>query len=410
MGIGKLNELLRSKCRSVFVPRPLTQFSGKRIAIDANNWIYTTLSVAHRRVVDVTDVAVSDPDRSQILKLWLTSVMDSVCLWLTYGITPVFVFDGEYPEEKEETRRQRREKKQSLFSEIVKLKEELRSLDILSRTPEHINRLRSLMRQCFYLDPVELELLKSLLHGIGIPILRAKSEAEQLCASLCIEGKVTAVFSADTDTLIHGCPLLLTEFTETVISPETESKVHQVMTVSLRDVLQSLEIPFSTLVDLAIMAGCDYNESIKQLGIERAFKLMKTYRSIDYLPRVAGNPHLLDFKQTPCCLPETYKGEKLTYDLRVLKHETCRRLFAYCPSVKLLANEEREGQSLDFLLNVKNVLGERGRDILSQYNLIRYLSRLVLLYKNLPSPVSEMSRPPRQAKLVILPISEEVSV
>src|SRR5581483_7092062 len=110
MGLTDFGTFLKTKGQ-VARPRPLTDFTGKRVAIDAHNWCYTRLSIAHKQTVNQTNVVLEEPDRQVTIGLWLTVTLDFITTLLQYGITPVFVFDGEHPREKMATKQKRLEKK-----------------------------------------------------------------------------------------------------------------------------------------------------------------------------------------------------------------------------------------------------------------------------------------------------------
>ena len=342
MGIKNFNKLLRDTCPTVFKKTALTEFKGMRIGIDANQFANTTMARAHGRVVDTTDVAVNDPNLSEILKLWYKFILEFIATYLMYSITPVFVFDGSYPSDKVATQEKRHQKRDSKKSELEELLIRVRSMDILERNPAMIAKLRTLMKLNF--KKPNMSLLKGLLEGIGIPIIQARFEGEQLCSKLCIEGKISAVFSTDTDTLIHGAPYVITGYAETI------DFVPHVTTILLQDVLNGLDLSYPQLVDLGIMAGCDYNNNIKGIGIKRSYDLIRTHGSIDHIP----------------------------YDTTCLRHIRCRELFQYIGSSSLII----EG----FLDVSTGALTSYGRDILTQYNMIDFMPRLVVLYRNLISP------------------------
>lgn len=336
------------------------------------------MATAHKKTVDTTDVAVDDPDRARTVQTWLNHALEFICTLLMYGITPVFVFDGEHPVEKTLTKQDRMEKKQKDATELEQYKDFVRGHHVLDRNVQMVEQLRKLMRKQNYIAGHEMEMFKTVLDGIGIPCIQARHEGEQLCALLAIEGKADAVFSTDTDTLIHGAPLLITEFVEPLAVPEgTEGPlamfaggtVHQVTTVALADVLQALNLSYETFVDLGIMAGCDYNKNIYNLGIGKAYKLLKQCGTIDQLPR-----------------------EK--YDLKCLNHTRCRELFQYVRSSDM---------TISGTLNVRNVLGDTAREVLGHINLTKFMVRLVPLYRHLPAPKDEVTtKPPTRIRLNIV--------
>ncbi len=331
MGISELNGLLRDRCPNVFVRRRLSDFTGQRIAIDANGWYYKIMAIANKKTVDSTDVAMMEPNRDTTIKSSLEAAFDSICTFLAYGITPVFVFDGKQPITKAKTQQDRRQKKEDLMAKIQAMRDEFAKMDILARDGRRVEELRKLLRQCNYVASSDFEYFRHLLKAVGIPCLQATGEAEQLCSYLCIEGKVSAVFSSDTDNLAYGCPLIITEFTDPFYDRESNTRVHQVMTVGIMAVLEGLSMTFQTFIDLCIMLGCDYNENISQIGTTRAYAIMQRFGSIDRIPRVLGKPTQIFAEACQCRLPKTR-----VYDTAILNVSECRVQFSYRPSSEVM--------------------------------------------------------------------------
>ncbi len=396
MGIDNLGTLLRDKCPSAFIQHPITSFTGKRIAIDANNWMFKFMAISHRKVIDTTDVTTTEPDRAMVLKLWMTASFDSVCTWLAYGVTPVFVFDGEHPVYKKKTQQERRDKKEKARLQSVQLREEVSKMDILSRPLDAIEKLRKLLRQMTYISSSEIAFFRSLLVGVGIPVMQAKGEAEQLCSMLCIEGKVEAVFSADTDNLVYGCPLMLTEFTKPLRNADG-THIPQLSGISLSHILNGIHLSHSTFGDLCIMLGCDYNTNIPQIGGTRALSLIQKFGSIEQIPRQASDPSLIDSEICGCRLPKIHKGKLLTYSMTVLDHQVCREQFTIRHSSDCLSFGTLN-------INADNSLAERGHDVLSVANLTQFVPRLVDLYRAMPPLTQEeLPRHPSHPRLVMVP-------
>lgn len=389
MGIESLFPLLRERCPSVFIKRPLTFFTGKRIAIDANNWGFKMMAAAQKRNVNMTDLAREDLDRGTTVQIWLQLMMDEICQLLTYGVTPIIVFDGKYPEKKAQTKQERRDQKEKDLQLAQTLREELQAMDILAKNAEKMEELRKIMRRCAYIGRDEMEVFKSILLGLGIPSLNATGEAEQLCSMLAIEGYAEGVFSADTDNLTYGCPCLITEYVEKYYDPETKAYTPQIITVGIKDILEGLHLSFSSFVDLCIMMGCDYNSNIPKIGGVRALKLIEKYSLIENIPRTPDNSDFIDSAACRCGLPKTQ-----VYDINILDHEFCRKQFSRLPASTICQNWPEK-------LEIKNNL-ESARDILTPSNLTHYLVRLVDLYRQLPDPKKNTSRPPNPPRLIIV--------
>ena len=78
MGIRALNKFLQAKCKSSIKSIPLSELSGKKIAVDISIYLYKYIS-----------------DNALLENLYLM-----ISLFRTNNITPIFIFDGKPPTEK----------------------------------------------------------------------------------------------------------------------------------------------------------------------------------------------------------------------------------------------------------------------------------------------------------------------
>lgn len=368
MGIHNLGKFITDKWGDAVKCIPMSTFNGRRIAVDGNNWLHKIWCASYSQVVNETDVALEDPDPSKIIKIWLKKIQEFIRKLLSNGITPVFVLDGKAPPEKFETQQERRAVTQKNRDKILQLRNTFRQMDVLSITPTMIEEMRKCLRQDTYPSSEDINLFKMVMRGIGMPVLQAKGEAEQLCSYLSIENKVAAVFSTDTDNLVYGCPILLRGINKAKRNPQTGLYEESFEGIILSKVLSLSKLSKSSFIDLCIMAKCDYNNNIKNLAIGRAYPLMIKYGSIDNLPP--------------------------TYDLSPLKHVRCRELFSYRESYTVWINEDDDEEhstnnDINNYLNIKNTLIENGRDILEPYGLESWLQELSKQYRNLPTPVEQ---------------------
>ncbi|KAK1277110.1 Flap endonuclease 1-A [Acorus gramineus] len=116
---------------------------------------------------------------------------------------------------------------------------------------------------------------KRLLRLIGVPVIEAPSEAEAECAALCKNGKVYAVASEDMDSLTFGSP----RFLRHLMKPS--SKKLPVMEFEVAKVLEELDLTMDQFIDLCILSGCDYCESIRGIGGQTALKFIHQHGSIE---------------------------------------------------------------------------------------------------------------------------------
>lgn len=122
---------------------------------------------------------------------------------------------------------------------------------------------------------------KRLLELLGIPIVQAPSEAEAQCAQLCKEGLVYAAATEDMDSLTFGCPRLVRNLTSA-----NNDKVKEFI---LEKALSGLGITQKQFIDLSILMGCDYCESIRGIGGKKGLEMIKTHGSIEGMLKAVFN-------------------------------------------------------------------------------------------------------------------------
>lgn len=115
---------------------------------------------------------------------------------------------------------------------------------------------------------------KKLLKLMGLPVIEAPCEAEAQCAQLCKDGKVHAVATEDMDALTFAAPRLIRHLSSG--SGETTQEYN------LEKVIRGLELnTHDEFIDLCILMGCDYCESIKGIGGKKGLDLIKKHKSIE---------------------------------------------------------------------------------------------------------------------------------
>lgn len=180
------------------------------------------------------------------------------------GIKPVYVFDGKPPDLKGgelAKRLAQREKAQKAAEEIKE-----------TGTAEEVSKFE---RRTVKATRQQNEEAKKLLKLMGIPFIEAPGEAEAQCAALARAKKVYAAASEDMDTLTFGAPTLLRYLTA------MESKGLPITEIDLNTVLASLGLDQEQFIDLCIMLGCDYCDSIRGVGPVTAYKLIKEHKNLD---------------------------------------------------------------------------------------------------------------------------------
>jgi flap endonuclease-1 len=105
-----------------------------------------------------------------------------------------------------------------------------------------------------------------------VPCLQAPEEADPQCAFLSKLNLVDYVATEDMDLLTFGSKILLKNFMK-----------RGMYKVTLDDILKDGKITMDQFIDICILLGCDYTDTIDGIGPKRAWDLIKKYGSIEEL-------------------------------------------------------------------------------------------------------------------------------
>lgn len=357
MGIKSLKQYLTKHCPNSIHEIPLKLFSGHCIAIDIDVYEYKYMAVSMQRVLMKTDLVKSDPDKDEILNIWFGCFIDLIVTLFNNGITPVFVKGGSSPPDKLLTIQKRREEVKKRDDKIFELMTKIRMADILMVSRNDVEILRGLMKQCSKVTKEDSNNLRLFLLSLGIPYIVATGEGERLCASLCIENKVSAVMSTDSDLLCMGAKFILTDFAPAQMTEN--GLITKINLLSLDGTLGDLGMNLETFREVCIMAGCDFNKNIPKIGIDRSYKMIQKYGSIEEF------------------------GLKEKKDITILNHLRCRELFKYVESSKIVDEKVSSPVSSRFYLDDTF---DRIRPLLESSGLSDHINKLLdafLKYRSL---------------------------
>lgn len=183
---------------------------------------------------------------------------------LENGLKPVYVFDGKPPDMKSGELLKRTERRDEAQKQLEKATEAGDQAEM-----EKFNR--RLVKVTKEHNAEAKELLKLM----GVPYIDAASEAEAQCAAMVKAGKVFGVATEDMDALTFGSNVLLRHMT---FSEARKMPVHE---IHYDKVLKGLELSTDEFIDLCIMMGCDYCDTIRGIGPKRAYELIKKHKSIE---------------------------------------------------------------------------------------------------------------------------------
>ena len=288
MGIRALNKFLQAKCKSSIKSIPLSELSGKKIAVDISIYLYKYIS-----------------ENALLENLYLM-----ISLFREYNIIPIFIFDGKPPTEKNETIASRKKNKIDAREEYYRLKLLVESMKTETQThvdtdadgdgdrdgdadavhakskrqkeiekENEINDISQIMehlkKKFISIKYDDIQNVKTLLQAYGMTYFEAPGEADILCAKLVTNNIVYACLSEDTDMFVYGCGRVLRYLSLTLSN---------VIIYDLTHILKTLNVTMDEFKRICILYGCDYSHELdndpktKLLNIFHAFQLFKKYR------------------------------------------------------------------------------------------------------------------------------------
>jgi len=252
----------------------LSDLAGKEIAVDAFNTIYSFLATI--RQPDGTPLT----DRQGRVTSHLSGMFYRNINLLENGINPVYVYDGKAPKLKAAEVQRRRDIRDAAYEAWKKAKEEGRIEDA-RKAGQASSRLTGPM----------IDETKELLQALGIPVIQAPSEGEAVAAQMAREGFVWASASQDNDSLLYNCPRMIRNLSISGRRRVSRTKKYKSIDPELILLDQNLELLGITreqLIDIAILVGTDYNDSVKGIGPKTALKLVKKHGNLETIETDRG--------------------------------------------------------------------------------------------------------------------------
>ncbi|KAH7571225.1 hypothetical protein JRO89_XS04G0002800 [Xanthoceras sorbifolium] len=269
MGIKGLTKLLADNAPKAMKEQKFESYFGRKIAIDASMSIYQFLIVVGRAGTEMLTNEAGE------VTSHLQGMFSRTIRLLESGMKPVYVFDGKPPDLKKQELAKRYSKRADATEDLAEAVDAGNKEDIEKFSKRTVKVTKQHNEDC-----------KRLLRLMGVPVVEAPSEAEAQCAALCKSGKaflylssglfqVYAVASEDMDSLTFGAP----RFLRHLMDPS--SRKTPVMEFEVAKILEELNFSMDQFIDLCILSGCDYCESIRGIGGQTALKLIRQHGSIE---------------------------------------------------------------------------------------------------------------------------------
>ncbi len=290
MGIKQLAKFIGKYAPNAVNKVPLSELSGQIAVIDLSNLIYRYSYKADSKT------------KGYVYKAFV----EFICKLIKNGIRPIFVADGQPTDEKKEEMESRHLIKQNKQNKLGDINDEIKvllngkTLEELDdvKDAEIINKIISLQTEHSKISNNIINVsfddynqVIQLIELLGIPVMRAQHEADFLCAKLCKVGIADFIISEDMDMLVHdGTEVLIREI------DGNDSRNNGIITrYKVTDILSDLKVTHSEFVDLCILLGCDYTDTVTGIGPAGAVAYIQKYRTIEKM-----SEQLTDFNFKTC--------------------------------------------------------------------------------------------------------------
>lgn len=255
MGV-KITELV--PCREI----EFKDLKDKIVVVDASLFLYQFLTTI--RQPDGTPLM----DSSGRVTSHLVGLFSRSAKLMQYGIRLAYVFDGEPPKLKIAEQERRHELK---LEAKEKYKEAVRREDV-EGMKKYAARTARLSREM-------VDEAKELLHGLGLPVVQAASEAEAQASHIVKKGDAFALATQDADALMFGATKIVRNLSLVGRKKQANKLSYRSIKpeiIDLAETLNHLGIDQDQLIALCMLVGTDYNRGgIKGIGQKGALKLVK---------------------------------------------------------------------------------------------------------------------------------------
>ncbi|KAM7512037.1 hypothetical protein LguiB_010912 [Lonicera macranthoides] len=219
---------------------------NKRVAVDLSFWI-----VQH-------ETAIKGYSRNPHIRL---TFFRTINLFSKFGAFPVFVVDGTPSPLKSQARILRFFRASGIDLSNLPVAEEGISV-------ERNRAFTKCVRECVEL----LELL-------GMPVLKARGEAEALCAQLNREGHVDACITADSDAFLFGAECVIKH-----IRPNTKDPFE---CYNMPNIEAGLGLKRKHLIVISLLVGNDHDlNGVQGIGLDTALRFVKSFTEDEVLNRL----------------------------------------------------------------------------------------------------------------------------
>jgi len=145
----------------------------------------------------------------------------------------------------------------------------------MPKNEDNDEKVAQMEKRLVKVNEKHVEEAQRLLDCLGVPWIKAPSEAEAQCAEMTRKGIVFGTVTEDMDALTFGSPRLIRNLTM------NEMRKMPILEFNLEKILIDLKVTMDQFIDICILCGCDYIQSIRGIGPKKAYEFIKTYGNIE---------------------------------------------------------------------------------------------------------------------------------
>lgn len=267
MGIRGLNNLIKKYSQDAETIRDIKEYSGSIFGIDCSILLYKFRYA------------------SKAENAHLVGIVNRIKYYLSNGILPVFVFDGDPPDAKRNTIQKRQDNKEKLYVRIEELRELENKAEKIEDKKVFSDEIIKISSQIIRIKKSHITECKELLEKSGMPYCTAPADAEKYCAFLQKNGLIDYTVTDDTDALTFGCEKII------------KTSINKIVEIDTYKVLQNFGMTTEMFIDFCILSGCDYSDTISSVGPVTSFNMIKQHKSIEnYIDSLTVKPEGFDFE------------------------------------------------------------------------------------------------------------------
>lgn len=245
MGIAGLLPIVASK----LVKRHISSYKSQRIGIDGHGWLYQILpSISEELFFNL-------PTRKHV------NMFESRLRTLKQqGVVPIVVLDGDGLVSKEKTNSRRRMRREMSRKEA--------EYWLMQNNPA---RAKVFMKQCIGATRQMVHEITAMLERIKVEYIISPYESDaQLCYLQRI-GYIDYILTEDSDLIAYGSTRILYKFDSIFVYEFNRECLEEAKDKRFME----------DILDISILSGCDYLDSIQGVGVITAHKLLSRERTVE---------------------------------------------------------------------------------------------------------------------------------